>query len=84
MEACSFEESNRVLNRPRGMTAEQCDPLSVWAGECSDGVPRVISCFKLTKEELEEINQTGRVWLFVVGQTMPPVALQTAHPFKTT
>lgn len=83
MEACSFDESNHVLGRPPGTTAEQCDPLSVWVGKCEDGLPRVISCFKLTKEELQEINRTGRVWLFVMGQTMPPVALQTAHPWKS-
>lgn len=82
MEACSFDESNFVLGRPEDLTADQCDPLSVWRGVCSDGVPRVISCFKLTKEELEEVNRTGRVWLFVMGLTMPPVALQTAHPFR--
>jgi hypothetical protein len=83
MEACSFDESNTVLGRPVGTTAEQCDPLSVWRGVCADGAPRVISCFKLTKDELEEINRTGRVWLFVMGHTMPPVALQTAHPWKS-
>jgi hypothetical protein len=82
MEACSFEESNVVLGRPQSMTDEQCGPLSVWRGVCADGVPRVISCFKLTKDELEQINRTGRVWLFVIGETMPPVALQTAHPWK--
>lgn len=82
MEACSFDEANVVLSRPPDMTADDCDPLSVWRGNDTAGNPRVISCFKLTREELDLINKTGRVWLWVSGYTMPPVCLTIAHPFK--
>lgn len=77
MIATSFDESNHVLGRPPSMTDEQCDPLSVFMGN-----DVVISCWKLTKEELEMINKTGRVWLWVMGDTMPPVALSVASPFR--
>lgn len=77
----SFDESNHVLDKPREMTREQCDPLSVFVGEDTNRVPVVISCWKLTKEELEEINRTGRVWLWIFGRTMPPVSLEIANPF---
>jgi hypothetical protein len=75
----AFDEENGVLDAPQGMS--NCEPLSVWRGE-QDDTPMVISCWKLTVEELEEINKTGKVWLWVRGQSMPPVALQTTHPFK--
>jgi hypothetical protein len=78
----SFDESNGYLGKPPDMTDEQCESLSVWRGNANvvDGgaTPTVVSCWKLTKEELGEVNRTGRVWLWVVGVTMPPVIL-TAH-----
>jgi hypothetical protein len=82
MEPSSFYESNGVLDRPSGSTEEQCGPLSVWRGPHPNGLPLVISCWKLTKEELEEINRTGRVWLWVCGTTMPPVILTATTPFS--
>lgn len=87
MQAASFPESNHVLDKPPDMSREECDALSVWIGpanvkESDKSFPVVISCWKLTKEELEEINRTGRVWLYVWGQTMPPVSLAVACPFN--
>lgn len=78
----SFDESNHVLDKPQDMDRADCDALSVWVGPTPQGFPVVISCWKLTKEELEEIQRTGRVWLWVFGVTMPPVALETAKPFQ--
>lgn len=81
MVSASFPQSTHALSRPEDMTADECDPLSV--ANCVDptGVPMVISCWKLTKEELEEFNRTGRIWLFIFGTTMPPVALSANSPF---
>jgi hypothetical protein len=76
-----FDESNMVLDKPLSMTREQCDPLCVWQGDATDGTPMVISCWKLTQEELEEINKTGRVFLQVIGHAMPPVCLTVKTPF---
>lgn len=81
MIACSFDESNTVLGRPREECGSEVECLSVCRTETVDGTPVVISCWKLTAEELAEINRTGRVWLLVVGETMPPVALNGLRPF---
>jgi len=32
-----------------------------------------VSCWRLTPEELEEVNRTGVVWLKIAGHSMPPV-----------
>jgi hypothetical protein len=82
MIAASFDEANTVLDTPKGMTPDNCEPLSVWRGPLDNGIPAVISCWKLTQNELEEINRTGRVWLLVMGSTMPPVALSGSRPFQ--
>ena len=82
MIATAFDEDNAVLGPPVGCTDQEVYSLSVFRGPNSAGVPVVISCWKPTKEELAEINRTGRVWLVVQGETMPPVHLDGISPFK--
>ena len=67
-----FHESNAVLDRPADMTADECTLLNVLRAETEDGTPCVVSCWKLTAEELEAVKLTGRIWLIVSGRTMPP------------
>lgn len=82
MIATAFDEDNFVLSAPEG-TAEgdgvHC--LSVYRGPMEGGIPVVVSCWKPTKDELAEITRTGRVWLTVMGTTMPPVAVSGFSPF---
>jgi hypothetical protein len=82
MIAASFEQSNQVLSAPEGMTHEEVNPLSVCITTDEAGLPLVISCWKVTADELIEIARTGRIWLGVVGQTMPPVWLMGTNPFN--
>lgn len=77
----SFEESNDVLGKPPSMSDDECSCLSILRVENNNGLPMVISCWKMTKEELEEVNRTGRVWLGVCGVTMPPVIVTGIKPF---
>lgn len=84
MEPVAFDEENTVLNKPTSMTADECEALSVCCCQSESGWPVVITCWKLTKEELEEVNRTGRVYLVVVGDTMPPVKLHGTKPFINT
>lgn len=79
MVAASFEESDGYLGRPESMSDTECLPLAVCRSTLN-GFPVVISCWKLTEEELAEINRTGRVWLTVVGVSMPPVKLDGVKP----
>lgn len=78
----SFDESTEALSRPTGMTDDECEPLSVWRGK-ANGLPTVISCWKLTQSELDEINRTGRVWMGICGQTMPPAWIAGENPFRS-
>jgi hypothetical protein len=72
MEPAGFDESNVVLDKPPGMTHEECQALQVFRGQDETGSPVVVSCWKVTQAELDEINRTGRVWLTIHGHTMPP------------
>lgn len=84
----SFNESTEYLSRPPGMTDDECGPLAVWRGhqqlssDPRDRIPVVVSCWKPTQEELDEIIRTKRVWLFIYGETMPPAAIGGLDPFK--
>ncbi len=77
----AFDGENDVLGAPPRVSAEDVECLSVFRGPNVDGISVVISCYKPTTEEWEEMKRTGRVWLMVQGHTMPPVALTGHNPF---
>lgn len=82
----SFPQQNFIFSKPKDMTDEQCMDLSVWKGETTDfetgqDFPVIISCWKLSKEDLDEIQKTGVVWLSITGKGMPPVSMFTENPF---
>ena len=79
----SFDESNACLGKPREDMADDCDALSICRTETVNGTPVVVSCWKLTAEELAEVVRTGRVWLTIAGHTMPPAHIQGIKPLVT-
>ena len=78
----SFDHSNAVLGKPEGWADDECEALSVLRTQTDGGRPVVISCWKLTKDEVDELLRTGRVWLLIMGLTMPPVSLTVERPFN--
>ena len=80
-EPASFAESNDYLGPPPGVGEEDCQSLAIGRAVLPNGQAVVISCWKLTAEELEEVNRTGRVWLSVWGHTMPPAVICGKKPF---
>ena len=81
MVPASFEESNAIIGPPDHISPDVLAPLSAFMGHDIYGTPVVITCWKLTEEEVEEFRRTGRVWLVAVGHTIPPVQLSTLSPF---
>lgn len=77
----TFEEQNLIFVKPGDMTEEQCGSLPVWAGKDADGVPVIISCWQPSREDLQELMETGRLWLVVTGSVQPPVRITTENPF---
>jgi hypothetical protein len=81
-----FPEKNLVYTKPKGWTDEQCSDLPVWSGpvkidEQGNTAASIISCWQLSKEDLEEVNKTGRIWLCVSSNVQPPVSIFTENPF---
>lgn len=82
----TFDKANFTFGKPASMTDEQCASLHVWKGECPvDGngtmMPVIISKWQPSKEDIEEINNGGAVYLSITGHGMPPVSLFTENPF---
>jgi hypothetical protein len=77
-----FEQRNAVLGKPEFMTDEQCMSLPVHRHLDQNGYPQVISCWQFSKEDLEEIQRTGRIWMQQLGTTVAPFALFTEDPFE--
>ena len=76
MNRTQHPSNNAVLGAPKGwdQDALPCNALPITRTEC-DGHPAVVSFWKPTAEELQALNEGRPVALWVVGETMPPVAL---------
>lgn len=73
-----FEESNKLLTKPPGMTDEECGPLPVF----NDG-QQSISCWQLPWRDRLRVLFTGKIWLGVcMGITQPPVFISARKLFQ--
>jgi hypothetical protein len=63
-----FKYRNLVLGKPKNMTDEECMSLPVWTNG-----NMYISKWKLNKEDLEMILQTGEIWFQVTSAVHPPI-----------
>lgn len=82
MSPSAFDEENILLQPPEGVSSEDCAVISAFRGVNVAGQDVIVSCWKPSREELEEIRKTGRVWLVIWGTGMPPVALLGHKPFE--
>lgn len=86
MEPSSFDESNGIADTPAGLKPETVEPLAVYRGlQPTIGMapqPIIISCWKPTQAELDEIARTGRVWVGMMGHRMPPTWVSGDSPFE--
>ena len=59
-------------------TLEGCNdlPVTKYVNE-NNGEEGIESCWELTPEEIKMIQETGRVYLYIQGNIVPPVLLTT-------
>jgi hypothetical protein len=62
-----FAEANLRLLPPEG----QEDSVIAMSAFRDGGV--IISCWRLSAEDLRRIAETGEIWLSIAGHTAPPV-----------
>lgn len=76
MEAITFPQQNVTFTKPESMTDEECGSLPAYRGE-----GQIISCWKLSPEDLNKVQETGIIWLSIVGSQQPPVWVGPDSPF---
>jgi hypothetical protein len=78
MQPVSFFEETTVLP----CDDQLVEPLPVATVMFHDRVPGLISCWKLTPEEFEEILRTKRIYLIVYSNIHPVVSITANNPFE--
>ena len=58
-------------------TAEGCYDLPATLVKLPDGHEEVETVWELTDEEIEQIIQNRKVYLYIIGRSVPPVCLAT-------
>ena len=82
-EAIAFPQANNHLEAgPSGIGHVMPVLIAAAADEGPlKGLPQMVTCWKLSKDEIAEVLRTGKVWLRVLGDTHPPVQVQAEAPF---
>ncbi len=81
-----FPEANLVLSAPtpEDAAAKTVYDLHVHRYRDLDNRPHVISKWRFSAEELEQlVANGGEFWFGAWGETHPPVWIQAAYPFVT-
>lgn len=73
MQPVKTENTNAILKAPNQGT--NVVDLPITRLEFNEGTPAVESCWELSREELEIVNRTGKVYFVCMGNTHPPILL---------
>jgi len=79
MRPIKFPDANASLSRPAGTAKDDCGLLPIHRTD--DG--RIVTCWKLTDDDLKIIFETKQIWVQVMDSTMPPICLHTDNPFRS-
>lgn len=85
MSPSNFPESNIVFKRPPDMDASQCFDIHGWQGEIDsgslEGMPCTMVAYELDKEDLERLNNGGKIYMLLFGRMMMHT-IATEMPIK--
>jgi hypothetical protein len=77
MKGVDFEGSTFDLIKPVDMTDEQCGSLPAMKGVTEDGYPYILVAFQPSIHDLASLQEGGKLFLKVLGNSFAPVALYT-------
>lgn len=75
MKAVATKHTNSILRAPEEQKDNVAD-LPITRVQFQDRTRAVESCWELSKEEIEEVMRTGRVYFVCMGDTHPPIVLR--------
>lgn len=74
-EPVGFDGANDILRAPKGQEAS-CSDLPIFRSvDPNTRGHMLISCWRLTPDELRAINETGVIWFSAQGVTHPPIVI---------
>lgn len=79
-----FPESNTTFNSRQ----EGVDTIEGWVGEAPGPSPdhppiqTIITCWKPSPEEIQQIIKTGKIWVWFFTNSLPPHSLTSYSPFE--
>lgn len=77
-----FPEANlRLVGTPEDRAAGTVYDLYAHRYRDLDNNPHIITKWRLTPEELDEVRRTGAIWLHAWGTTQPPISVSGTDPF---
>ncbi|MBU3107169.1 hypothetical protein [Clostridium gasigenes] len=76
MKPIKTKTSNSILRGSEG--APKVIDLPITRLQGPNGEQLVESCWELSKEELNEVSKTGKIYFLCVGATHPPILLSTS------
>lgn len=80
-----FTHENVVLAAPPGLEMAGISSLSVHKTvDPVTQLPMAVTCWKMTKSEVDTVTRTGRVWVSLLGPTIPPLLVTGVSPFTNT
>lgn len=80
MDPISFKEVNIVYTAGNNPNTDQL-PICIAVHPEQPLIAQAISKWKLSAEELAEINKTGVIYLVVMGTKLPPMCPVALNPF---
>lgn len=81
MKPVKTKNTNSILRAPEGN--DNVIDLPITRLEFKDGSHAVESCWKLSKEELEKVKETGKIYFVCMGETHPPILLSAESQLKS-
>lgn len=81
MESTGFKETNHVLGAGDNPNTDQL-PICYATNPNIPGMVFMVSKFKLSDADLIKINQTGELWISVMGVKHPPIMPTVDNPFQ--
>lgn len=83
MEPISFDNANCVMGPPDGMTEDDVRSVTAFHALDEEGHHIIVTCWRVTPVEIEEIRRTGRIWMTQMG-IMAPTILAANPPWQDT
>lgn len=76
MQPVNFEGAIEI-GKPKDMTDEQCMSIYAMKGVDEANFPYFLECWKPSYEDIQAINRGEPIWIKVVSNGLPPIAIWT-------